>query len=548
VAAPSCRHLSLWSVASAVSIVVVATAILRLGPSRIMAPWDVFILLAGAWRIFVGQVPHTDFDNPIGMLPYWLTDLGMRLGEPSLIGYVYGNLLFLLIVASWGAFIFFRKLPAPLAFLLTLFFATLIVAPRPLGHNPDTTSYAMIYNRYGWALISILFIQSFLRDKQSFLEDRTEPKTAAFDAFSSGLLLGLILFCKINFFVCALAGTVLAVILRVELRGCVLLIAAGFAIVCFGAWWAVGVNPLDYALDVMAAGKSQSMSRRIWLSLRSLMDNSISLSLIVGVWFCLVAEPIVKRQLPWSFAIKPTLIVGFVVGAALLITVGNASEHSDLPLMGVAGVILLESWRRQHAASLGGLKLLTVSDYGLSSLIVVAVLFGSVFLSDVLSLARSVRGDLLSGPLASQPFDATRLRDFTIPYTSHWNTAYSRAGNVPVRINDGLGLLRRHASPRSRLVVLALTDPFSFALGLTPPRGVPLWWDLSFNFDRANYPAPERIFSEADFVMYPIVRQGDEGCCQETVRVLRELYGGYLARHYAEADRSAYWVLLEKDD
>ena len=113
-----------------------ATAVLQLGPSRIRAPWDVFILLAGAWRIFGRQVPHTDFDNPIGMLPYWLTDVGMRLAEPSLTGYVYGNLLFLLIVGSWGAFIFFKKLPAPSAFLLTLFLAILIVAPGRSATTP----------------------------------------------------------------------------------------------------------------------------------------------------------------------------------------------------------------------------------------------------------------------------------------------------------------------------------------------------------------------------------------------------------------------------
>ena len=346
----------------------------------------------------------------------------------------------------------------------------------------------MIYNRYGWALISILFVQSFL-------EQRAESETATFDAFSSGLLLGLILFCKINFFVFAFAGTLLAVILGPELRGCVLLIATGFAIVCFGAWWAVGVNTLDYALDVMAAGKSQSMSLRMWLSLRSLIDNSISLSLIAGVWFYLVAEPILKRQQPWSFAIGPTLISGFVVGAALLITVGNASEQ-----------VIFRSWAWRALFCWNGVS--TASSIPRRSetvgypriwIVILNCRRGSVWQrlpSDVLSLARSVRGDLLSGPLASQPFDATRLRDFNIPYTSHWNTAYSRAGNVPARINDGLSRLRRHVSPQSRLVVLALTDPFSFALGLTPPRGVPLWLDLSFNFDRDNYPAPERVFSE----------------------------------------------------
>src|SRR5262249_24759586 len=151
---------------------------------------DVFIILDGAWRIFNGQIPSTDFTNPIGPLVYWLTALGMHVAGPSLKAYVYGNLALLLVLAPWGAWIFFKKLPGPHAFLVTLFIAVLITAPHPLGISPEITTYAMIYNRCGWALSALLFVQMLLPDRH------TSRHSALSDSISGGLLLGLTFFCK----------------------------------------------------------------------------------------------------------------------------------------------------------------------------------------------------------------------------------------------------------------------------------------------------------------------------------------------------------------
>jgi hypothetical protein len=36
------------------------------------------VILGGAWRISKGQVPHRDFYNFLGDLPFYLTFLGMK--------------------------------------------------------------------------------------------------------------------------------------------------------------------------------------------------------------------------------------------------------------------------------------------------------------------------------------------------------------------------------------------------------------------------------------------------------------------------------------
>ena len=37
-----------------------------------------------------------------------------------------------------------------------------------------------------------------------------------------------------------------------------------------------------------------------------------------------------------------------------------------------------------------------------------------------------------------------------------------------------------------------------------------------------------------------------QGCCQETVQVMLDLYGTYLAQHFAETERTSDWILLAR--
>ena len=157
---------------AALFVAALAYLILAMGPSHIMAPWDVFILLNEAWRILCGQVPHTDFHNPIGPLTYSLIALGMKIGDVSLVGYTYGNVLFLVVASIWASLVFFSRLRPIYALLLTLFVAILAVATRPLGYSPSITTYAMIYNRYGWILLAIVNVQLFVAPDRTL---RTSP-------------------------------------------------------------------------------------------------------------------------------------------------------------------------------------------------------------------------------------------------------------------------------------------------------------------------------------------------------------------------------------
>ncbi|MEZ2131386.1 MULTISPECIES: hypothetical protein [unclassified Sinorhizobium] len=531
-----------WPLLTSFSVLAIGAFCLLIAPTVIMAPWDMFILLDGGWRIFNGEIPHNDYYTPIGPLVYWLSAAGMYVAGPSLKAVSLGILFFLGVAAPWAMTVFFRKLPGYFAFLLALFLVLLIVATRPLGYSPSTTTYAMIYNRYGWVLISILMVQLFLRNQE---ESRT---AASFDAVSAGALLALLFICKVSFFVVGFPALVLACILRPELRRVAWKAACSFGAVCFLAWLVTGINPQDYLKDLSFAAKSQSLGLRfLWLK-NSLHANVVPVLLLALCWFLLVAAGYWRKTITLADAIRCSIVFWFLLAGGMFITVGNASERSDVPLFLVTAVILFVGVSRSEIpmrARDGGTRTRFI-HYGFAAA-VIAFFFVGTAGKDALSLANTYfAGERQkTEPDFSEKFDAPYLSDFTIPADSQWQTAYSRAGEVPSRINEGLELLRRHVAADDQVVTLALTDPFSFALDLVPAKGAPLWWDLGISFTRKNYPSPETVFANADYVIYPLTSP-QAGCCQETVTTLLDLYGGFLGEHFTRADASAHWVLLRR--
>jgi hypothetical protein len=437
----------------------------------------------------------------------------------------------------WAAVVFFSRLASFYAFVLTVFVASLVAAQRPLGYDPYVTTYAMIYNRYGWALISILFVQLFVSAKYE-----TE-RWKEFDAISAGLLLGIMFFVKISFLIVGFGAVLLSAFLNPPTFNRVVLLIISFLLVCLLIWSGLGVNLSDYMYDLETAWKVQSPHMR-WIALKTSMKaNLIHLVLCVAIWGLLALEPSRKALLK---SYRATVVFGFTIASAFLLTVGDTGEGADVPFLLIASIILLSlcGWTELPSIS----AILRNRRLLLSNVIILAAFFGDIFFKDLESLVNAVwwHHYRTEGAPASQRFDAIPLQDFVVPDFSAWRTAYWRASQVPERINDGLALLREHTSDRDRIFALAYTDPFSFALGRLPPRKVPLFWVPYFSFSQKVYPQPDALFSDVTVVIVPILKSKDEGCCAEIQDALLSLYGDYLEAHFLEKAHSEYWRLLVK--
>ncbi|HEY3258689.1 MAG TPA: hypothetical protein VGJ95_00225 [Pseudonocardiaceae bacterium] len=519
-------------------------------PAPIMAPWDVFILLDGGYRIMAGQAPGTDFANPIGPLTYGLVSLGMRLESvPSLAAVSYGGVIFLPVVAVLAWRVSRVRLPAGYAAAFTVFLAVVVVAVRPLGYSPRTTTYAMLYNRYGWALYGILLLLVLLRPR------RPGPPRAVIGAgLTLGVLLGLLFYCKISFLVAGLVAATLGWALGTLPRrpSLWLAAAAGFGAVATAMRLLFGVRVTHYLADLDSAAGAQDARQRMALLAHTIIDTTpvwLTTLVVLGSLY-VAARGCAARPDP-----RLPVAVLYILGSCVLIAAGDAPERGQLPALVVAGLLLvahlkytLPRWaggpRRPVLARRRPTQLPTLLPVLLAVLLAAAT--GPIVGRDALALGKSMalRG-YVAQPPAGQRLDGERLRDFVIPANSRWATAYRTANEVPAMINDGLAVLRRHVAAGDTVFTVALTDPFSFALSLPPNRGGPLWWDLGFDFDRTTHPDAEQLLGHTEWVMVPLMTPG-QGCCQETVRVMLDLYGPYLAAHFTEAERTSNWILLSR--
>lgn len=534
-----------FSIVLVVIFTSVSLILLSTGASHINAiPWDVLLLLDAGWRILNGQIPHTDYYNPIGPLTYLLTALGMKVAQPSVSSIVYGNLLLFIVLTPWTWLIVRSRFSAAIAFLSVLFIGFLLIAPRALGFDVRDTTYAMLYNRQGFALLSILLVELFVCVRAS-----VRPKFFL-SGLTSGLLLALLLFCKINYFgIGAVAVLIHIVLIRCSLMWFIAFVS-GFIFICIGMQAFFNISLPSYISDISLASHAQSISGR-WTMLKQSFQLNMSYIYLIflPLLFSLInlSKNKARKDSFWQ-NIKVWMITSFVIASGLLICAGNSQNGQDIPLLFIAGVIVLEYLRRELKVCDPSRSDLSETNYLLAVLIIIPFLYGSILLKDMESVAYSVAWHKVKLPYVadSQRFQSASLYSFVIPEKSNAITVYWKAKEVPDKINDGLTLLRRNLSNNSRIFSMSYVNPFPFSLQLPSPKGAALWWDINLSFNKEFFPQAETIFKDTDLVMIPKISSQDPGCCIDTVGLMKELYGDYLKTHFIEKDHSEVWTLLAK--
>jgi hypothetical protein len=534
------RGYRLASIALVAVTATLSVALVHFGAAPIKGPWDMHVLLDGGWRILNGQTPNVDYYNPIGPLTYALIALGMKLWHPSTSAVAYGNVLFAVVLVTYAWAIGQPRLSALSAAVFALFVFVLVTAPRPLGYPVFKTTYAMIYNRQGYALLSILLLELFIK-----VRDQVRPHYLL-DGASSGILLALILLCKISYFGMAAVAAAIHLALFSHRKKWIIGVAGGFLVSVAAVELLLGTTLISYFSDINVAAHVQSSSQRLRLLIAGGKNNLINIYLVflllIFARFSAVDEG--SRN---GVTIKMWAIIAFVVGFGLTIGAGNAAQGGGAqdPLFFVGGLIILEYLSREchrcEHRSKGTNALPTL----LAILVVFPVFCGSIMIRDCVSMAYAAAWNQFKLPAfeESRRFHSKTLYDFVIPESTDHITAYWPAREHTDKINDGLDLLRKYATNSDKVVSLSFTNPFSFGLELIPPKGDVLWWDLNFSFDRKHTPAAEKIFKEATIVMIAVLKDRRQGSDFEEVDLMVDLYGDYVKKYFVEKDHSRVWSL-----
>ncbi|MEW6439350.1 MAG: hypothetical protein AB1640_00295 [bacterium] len=519
--------------------------LLRMGAPHIaVMPWDIFIQLDGGWRILNGQIPHVDYYTPLAPLPFLLTAAGMKLAPPSTSAITYGNVILLAVATPWAWLIARSRMSTVHALLFVSFTAFLLIAPRALGDTPRATTYAMIYNRFGFALLSMLFVERLLMPRGPM-----RPRAWLLGAFSSGLILALLLLCKITYFIFGIAGVLLHLFLRREKRiSQSISMIVGFSVVAAAAGLLLRLDLAALVSDAALASMRQSPVR-FWLALRLLLSNFpqfyllffAMLVLMAGGW---PAEPPPGRRF---LRHEPVLTSSFIAFSGLVLCSTNC-QPADIPLLFIAGLVLAEYLRRAIRSEENPGRPILQTTAGikyLAAVMVATYLFAGIFLKDVTSTMYAVAWHELALPRCpdSERLQSRTLRDFVVDRSAIVSTVVPRT-NVEaftVQINDGLSLLRRHASKDTRVLTMGFSNPFSFALELPPPRGDALWWQVDVTFNETLFPAGEKVFNDVDLVMVPRFPERTEATA-----TMERIYRDRLDLLFYEKETTSFWTLLAR--
>ena len=188
----SFRHIFIFL--SCLIVICGTAAFIGAVPTRVFGH-DIFFLLDNGWRIINGQRPHIDYYSPWGPVSFLIVGLGLILSNYSVDGVGYGSAIFGLIIGLWGYYLARYRMEFIPKILMGIYLVLLVVAPFPLGIGFLNSSHAMVYNRYGYALLGLIMIEAF----QAVKCERFE-KQELIGGISSGAIAAIALFLKANYF------------------------------------------------------------------------------------------------------------------------------------------------------------------------------------------------------------------------------------------------------------------------------------------------------------------------------------------------------------
>lgn len=515
--------------------------------------WDPVIMLEAAARWQQGQMPHTDYLSPVGLLPTWLVAVGLRLsgGTAHALAYAPALTLAPLALAAW--WLARRRFGAWLSLAFALSVGALVAATRPLpfGMLPyalefSHTSYAMAYNRLGWALLSLLMLQQFLAPVGgSSVSLRTEHAGA-------GLLCGLLFLTKVNYAAAAVGVMVVSLVLFRRPRDHWLAFAAGTAVLPAILLAATDFRPGAWLREIAYLGRINPLGERFSRMGELAVNNAAPMAVVAAAYFLL--RPLFRlRTTPpdTASAYIPAGVTVAGIGCGLCVLTLNA-QLGEVPVFALTALLLAESAARRLTVrdrSEHALRLRHRTALGL------ALLLGAgTVASDAASLlwpvvrTRHMRARMPAGTGVQSPtlgpllFPPQRFEE-SAPAKTAARVLAAAAPGTPYEyglvVNDGLALLAPHTDAGSRIMTFDLANPFPFALRRPYPRGGTLWWAWN-TFSRDVHPPAAELFRDVTHLMIPkapVLRGGE-------VAALQAVYRTELDARFTRVAESNFWILL----
>ncbi|HEV2605902.1 MAG TPA: hypothetical protein VGU24_19810 [Microvirga sp.] len=468
---------------------------------------DLFIFLDGAYRIAAGQVPNRDFHTALGPLVFYLPALGLWVSGTLGGAMPTGMALLLGFLAPVVAHVLASRLRPAVALPFGVFLLLVLAVPMNLGESIRALSFAMFYNRIGWAALALLLVMYCPPLRPS-------RRQAWLDALSAAALTVLMLTLKVTYGVVALAFLAFMLLDRHQRRwagGAIgLTLLAGLLIEL--VWGASFAHFYDLLLTSQVSGARGFVDWTLGF-LRHLADY---------VMFGIIAGLALWRSRSW----RDALFYGFCAGVGLVIMAQNSQPW---------GIITV------HAGAAVGAELLLRSEEfrtrawtfarGVPLVLLALVLPTAVHCLLALGLHAGLAAARFGEPFPMAGYGQVRLALLWEPGDHDFSSAYLAS------LKDGAALLATVDNPK-HVSVLDFANPFSAGLGLDPPRGDNAWLHWGRNVSLEHHLPGGDLLGGVHLLMVP--KWGINNI------PLADLYADTIRTQFEPARESAAWTLYRR--
>lgn len=492
--------------------------------------WDLLLLFDSAQRLLESQVPNRDFHTPFGPLTYLLLSGGYWLSGSLGGTFPVTTGLFVLLLFPLLIYTCASRLPWPLALLFGVHLLIVSIAPALTGDVAYNPTFGMFYNRFGWALLSLLLL---------FVLPRRSPfASTVTDALAMAALWSMMFYLKISY--AAVAGVFLvAFIAFPHVRKAALgaLLASAFVILTVEFFWS---QTLEYLADLRsAAAASGALKGGLMGFLQTVLRNVQGLYLFA----CILLLAFIR-----GIRLDYLLLCVLAAGAGLAVANQNYQGPGILTLIPAALIAILAP--RPANAPEQDLSLIP-NILILGALAIppdLAALITHVRHVSVASRAPDITEVSLDKLVTTDGRRAEEVRESTLdgcgraavpahsPALSAEPGQFSSQAQYLAAVQDGMKLLTANPALSGKVFTIDMINPFNALLHRGLLVGGNDWYHAHRTFSLQSHPPAPEAFRAADVVMVPRVAVE-----YATFDLLRTIYGGYVNANFNLAARSACW-------
>ena len=456
---------------------------------------DIFFLLDNGWRVYNGQVPHVDFTSAWGPVTFLIIGFGMLLTNGSVESVGYGSATFGLVIGLWSYYLCGSRVNAIVRLYLSLFMVLLIVAPFPIGGNLKDSSHAMVYNRYGYALLGLIIIEIYV-----YSVTKNKKINEIFYGFSTGVVISIIFFLKFSYFIGAIVLIGYALFRNKVNLNYMIGLVCGSIISTLGFLFFINFDCHSLFNDLLMAIESRTNRFSLKEIIKKIIPN-VPLILFLILNYFMIKNRINNNLFcdiscflkSWNSTIFVVLFVD------ILIFYGNA-QYWNLPLSIIFCALLADSFLNYNK-----INVINAQDGSCVNKRIIApsVLYFSIFF--YINIAGMGYALLTKYTLTSfdqiEKFNEARLESLILLDDESMPTIN---GKIYVRyINDGIDLLKINSATDEKILTLDMFNPFSYALGRIPVKGGLAAAAYDYTISDNYHPSDKKFFGDADIIMVP---------------------------------------------